>query len=252
MIKFITVITFITMIAINALANIIPINGITTGGVSAYYENLFTPAGYTFSIWGVIYLLLGIYTFYQGYFSWNKYAVRKVNLFKKTGIWFSISSIANSLWILSWHYKMIPVTVVFILIILFSMIFIFLELKRFNLSYREKIFIKLPFSIYFGWITVASIANIVVLLVYLDWNWFGLHQYIWTILFIAIGAIIGSLIIFKNRNSIYGIPIIWAYIGILIRHISKEGFNNEYRYIIASLLIALLILIMIEIKVIKE
>jgi len=240
------------MIAINALANIIPINGITTGGVSAYYENLFTPAGYTFLIWGVIYLLLGIYTFYQGYFSWNKYAVRKVNLFKKIGVWFSISSIANSLWILSWHYRKIPLTVLFILIIFFSLIFIFLELKRFKLSDREKIFIRIPFSIYFGWITVASIANIMVLLVYLNWSWFGLHEYIWTILFIIIGAAISIFTILKNRNSIYGIPIAWAYTGILVRHIFGKGFNHEYRYIIISLSISLLIILMAEIKVIKE
>ena len=252
MVKFITVITFIIMILMNALANIIPINGITTGQVSDYYENLFTPAGYTFSIWGVIYLLLFMYTFYQVYFSWNKYAVRKVTLFKETSILFSISSVANSLWIVSWHYKKIPLSVVLILTILICMIFISLKLKKFKLSYREKIFIRVPFSIYFGWITVASIANMMVFLVYLNWHWFGLNEYIWTVMALATGCFIGTFVIIKNRDVIYGLPIIWAYIGIFFRHFFEKDLSNNYQILMLSIILSILILIFAEFIVIKK
>ncbi|MGO1368662.1 MAG: tryptophan-rich sensory protein, partial [Senegalia sp. (in: firmicutes)] len=144
-IKVSVIITYIAMIATNALANILPINGLTTGEVSDSFENLFAPAGLTFSIWGLIYLLLGLYSLYQaGLFRDNN---RRVKLLNSVGIIFSISSIANAAWIFSWHYKVLSLSILLMLVILISLITI---VKKIN---KEKLFISLPFSIYFGWIT---------------------------------------------------------------------------------------------------
>lgn len=240
-IKNFVAITFIAMITINALANILPINNRTTGEISDAYGNLFAPTGYTFSIWGLIYLLLGGYTLYQlGFF--HKKGNYKINrLLNEIGIYFSISSVANFFWILAWHYDLIGLSLILMIIILACLIFINTRLKQEELTSREKLFIRIPFSIYFGWITVATIANITTWLVSINWNGFGISDTIWTIIILIIGAMIGIGTILINRDIPYGLVIIWAYVGIVIKHISKDGFAGQYPAIISTLAICIAI-----------
>jgi hypothetical protein len=228
-IKIITAVTFLIMVMVNALANILPINGVTTGEVSDSYENLFAPAGITFAIWGLIYFLLALYTLYQlGFFQGDDRPV-KIELLERIGVYFSISSIANSIWIFLWHYNLISLTVVFMIIILFCLIMITIEINKYKLSVREQFFIRLPFSIYFGWITVATIANITTFLVSIGWNGFGISEVVWTIIIIIVGLIISILTIIKFRDIAYGLVIIWAYLGIYIKHTTETGFAGQYR-----------------------
>lgn len=253
-IKISVIITYIAMVVTNALANILPINGLTTGEVSDSFENLFAPAGLTFSIWGLIYLLLGLYSLYQaGLFRYNN---RRAKLLNSIGIIFSISSIANAAWIFSWHYKVLSLSIVLILVILISLITIVKKINKEKLFMKEKLFISLPFSIYFGWITVATIANITAFLVDIGWNRFGLSEVFWTVTIIIIGAIIGILTILRNRDFAYGLVIIWAYAGILIKHLSESGFNSMYPSIIwtviGSIVIVSLVDIFVLIKIIRS
>ncbi len=232
------VVTFLSMIVVNALANLLPINGVDTGAVSNSYPNLFAPAALTFSIWGLIYLLLAGYTFYQLGIINKKDSISKA-LLNKIGIVFSISSVANALWIFTWHYKMIYLSMVLMAIILICLIVIVEATRKESLTVKEKIFVKLPFSIYFGWITVATIANMTALLVSLGWNGFGISETIWTVIIVAVGAIIGIATILRNKDYAYGLVIIWAYIGILMKHVSSSGFASMYPAIITTVLIAL-------------
>lgn len=234
-IKVVIVITFLGMVAVNALANILPINGVNTGQVSDSYPNLFAPTGLTFAIWGLIYLLLAGYSVYQlGLFQKDKNMI-KTELLNKVGIWFSISSIANIIWIFSWHYKIIPLSMLLMIVILICLMFIINLIKKESLTFKEKIFIKLPFSIYFGWITVATIANATTLLVSLNWNGFGISEQVWTVLILLIGMLIGILTTLKNRDFAYGLVILWAYIGILIKHLSKDGFAFQYPFVVYTI-----------------
>ena len=168
--------TYVAMIAVNVLANALPINGRTTGAVSDAYPNLFAPAGVTFAIWGLIYLLLGAHVLYQfGLFhvSDDKGAVgesRRVSLLERVGVLFSLSSIANVAWILSWHYDLILVSTLLLATMLVLLILITRTILAADLNPRDRIFIRLPFSVYFGWITVATIANITVWLVSIGWG----------------------------------------------------------------------------------
>lgn len=247
--KILVTVTFLAMIIVNGLANILPINGQNTGQVSNYYKNLFAPAAITFAIWGIIYVLLAGHTLYQlGIFRGNKSEI-KSNLLHKVGIYFSISSIANGAWIFSWHYHMIPLSMVFMIVILVYLILITKEINEHELSIRKKIFIKLPFSVYFGWITVAAIANLVTLFVSLGWNSFGTTEWVWTAIVILVGAIIGSAITIKNRDVAYGLVILWAYIGILNKHISQDGFASLYPAIIVTVSVCIVLLIIIEVYV---
>lgn len=235
------VLTYLLMVTANALANILPINGQTTGEISDKYGNLFAPAGYTFSIWGLIYLLLAGYVLYQlGLFQKGS---KNSELLNKIGIYFSISSIANTLWILSWHFEKLALSVILMLIILYCLIKINRLTHKEKLSRRENLFVRLPFSIYFGWITVATIANITAYLVSINWDGFGINEVVWTIVILLIGLIIGIKTAHHNKDLAYGLVIVWAYVGILVKHISESGFNWAYPSVIITLIICLALLI---------
>lgn len=225
---------YISMIAVNALANIIPFNNITTGEVSDSYPNLFAPAPVTFAIWGIIYLLLAGYIFYQ--FKQTSDKKRQI-LFEKISIPFLISSIANTLWIFAWHYNYILLSLLLMLIVLLCLIKIAMVLKKQVLVLEEKIFVKLPFSVYFGWITVATIANVVTLLVNINWDGFGLNQETWMVIVLFVGAIIFMLKLKEEKDIAYSLVLIWAYLGILIKHNSPLYFAGEYPLVTNTLII---------------
>jgi hypothetical protein len=226
--------TFLIMVAVNAMANILPINGITTAKVSDSYPNLFAPAGITFIIWGLIYLLLAGYTVYQLRPARKGNGKNREGLLAKIGVLFSISSAANAIWIFSWHYEILPASMMLMLVILICLILISQMLRKEAFTASEKLFIRLPFSVYFGWITVATIANATALLVSTGFDGMGLSDASWTVIMIAAGAAIAVAVMLRNRDIAYGLVIIWAYAGIIIKHTSEAGFNGQYPQVTAA------------------
>jgi hypothetical protein len=246
-IKVVVLVTFLAMVVVNALANALPINGITTGDVSDSFPNLFAPTGLTFSIWGLIYLLLFAYTLYQfGLFQDDKGA-SKAGLFTKIGVLFSISSIANALWIFAWHYYNIALSLLLMLILLIMLVLINLALDKEKLNSRDRFFIRLPFAVYFGWITVATVANVTSLLVYSGWSAFGIADQVWAVIIIAVGLIIGAATTIRFKSYAYGLVIIWAYSGIWIRHTAESGFNGQYSAVIATVIISIILMVAVEV-----
>lgn len=126
------------------------------------------------------------------------------------------------------------------------------SIRKETLSAKEKIFVKLPFSIYFGWITVATIANLTTLLVSVGWNGFGLSQTVWAVAIIAIGAIIGIITILRNKDYPYGLVILWAYAGILIKHVSATGFNSMYPAVMVTTIAAMVLVTVAEVIAITK
>jgi len=249
-ISIIVLITYVAMVAVNGLANVLPINGMITGDISDSYPNLFAPTGITFIIWGVIYLLLAGHTAYQlGLFRKEGEEV-KTALLKEVGTLFAISSVANIAWIFSWHYKIIPLSMLFMLIILVCLALITIRINKEKLTANEKIFIRLPFSVYFGWITVATIANATTLLVDKlgsPVNLLGISEVVWTVIILLVGLVIGVVTTLKYRDVPYGLVIVWAYIGILIKHLTAKplpnGFNSQYPAVIATVIVSLVVLV---------
>ena len=240
--KILNAITFLLMIAVNALANFLPLNGVTTGEVAKAYPNLFTPIEFTFLIWGLIYLFLALFILYQfGLFKDEN--SKREELIKEIGFTFAFSSIINAAWVVVWHYGLIPVSVLFMITLLISLISINSKLSAQEFSDKDKIFIKLPFSIYFAWITIAVIANIVILLASLGFNGFGISTQIWTVIVLALGLIICAAVTTKNRDAAYGLTAIWAYAGILYKHISADGFNGQYRAVVITAIVSLVLLL---------
>ncbi len=236
--KILVMLAFLGMVAVNALANILPINGLNTGEVSDSYTNLFAPAGLTFAIWGLIYLLLLIFVIYQ--FIPVKREESQVRL-KKVQVLFVISSLANIGWIFAWHYLQIAVSLVLMLIILVSLILTDRQVsKQTNMTLRERLCLKLPFSVYFGWITVATVANVTTLLVDLGWDGFGIAENIWTVSILIIAALIALAVVKTRLNWAFGAVFVWAYAGILIKHLdSVSGFSGQYIEVIVTVSICL-------------
>lgn len=220
------------MIVVNFLATSLPINNRGTGEISDAYSNLFAPAGITFSIWGLIYLLLAIYVIYQ-------FKSKNDSLLKKINILFIITSIANILWIFAWHYDYIGLSLALMLVLLIGLIKIADTLRSNELTAEEKKFISIPFSVYFGWITVATIANVTVFLVSINWGGFGIAEFIWTSIILLIGATIGILRMNKDKSVAYGLVLVWAYLGILLKHLSNDGFAGQYTVVITTVIICL-------------
>ena len=226
--------TYVAMIAVNVLANALPINGRTTGAISDAYENLFAPAGLTFAIWGVIYLLLGGARAlparpvpWRGTTKRGAGESRRVALLERVGVLFSLSSLANVAWILSWHYDLILVSTLLLATMLVLLILITRTILAADLSPRDRVFVRLPFSVYFGWITVATIANITVWLVSIGWDGFGIADSTWAVAIIAVGATIGTAVILRDSDIAYGLVLVWAYLGIWIKHTSSHRLQRR-------------------------
>jgi hypothetical protein len=240
--KVLTGISFLAMVAVNILANLLPINGMTTGDISDNYPSLITPAGYTFLIWTVIYILLCAYVVYQLEFN-GRVRTMSPKISDHIRLFFAFSCLCNTAWIFAWHYRYIALSLVLIITILvcLSIInkYIFLE----ELSPSEKFFVRLSFSIYFGWITVATMINTFVLLISIGWRNFGLPAQILTILAALIILIIASFYTIKNRSIVYAATVIWAYVGIVVKHTSKSGFDCQYPEVVFAIMICILLLL---------
>jgi len=150
-----------------------------------------------------------------------------------------ITSLANISWIFAWHYGIIWLSVIAMLTLLFFLIKIADVINKERYSLADTLFIRLPFSVYFGWITVATIANITVFLVSIGWNGFGMAESLWAVIILLIGAGIGILRMLKDKNIFYGAVLVWAYSGIWLKHVSENGFNKEYPDIIMTAIICI-------------
>ncbi len=225
--KIFNVLMFAFMIAMNYLANALPLNGKTTGELSDAYPNLFVPAGITFSIWGLIYLLLAIYCIVQ-FMQTNKKTASNIALL------FALSSMLNGFWILAWHYQKLFLSVIIMIVLLIALI----EINR-RIKTQKPALIKAAFGIYLGWICIATIANVTALLVDLQWNGFGLSDQFWTIALIITGFLITARTVFSVNNPYIAIVVSWAFLGIAIKQ------QNDYQSIFISSIVALSIMFVI-------
>ena len=203
--KILNLAAFVLVIIMNYLANALPINDKTTGELSAEYPNLFVPAGITFSIWGIIYLLLAVFIVMQ-FMDANKELVSAI------GWAFVLSSIFNALWIVAWHYQKISLSLLIMLGLLASLIYINYQLKGFPSGV-----IKATFGIYLGWICIATIANVTALLVNYNWGGWGISEEAWAIIMIGAGTLISAVALLRFNNPFLALAVIWAFVGIIIK-----------------------------------
>jgi hypothetical protein len=121
-------------------------------------------------------------------------------------------------WIFAWHHRRLPLSMLLMLILLLSLIALYLRLGvgTPGAGTAKKLLAHLPFSVYLGWITVATIANAAALLVALGWNRFGLSEELWTVAVLLAATILTALVLLLRRDSFYALVVVWALAGIVI------------------------------------
>lgn len=205
----------VVTIVFNGLANALPLNGQSTGQISDRFQVYFVPAGYVFSIWGLIYLGWLAFAIYQ-----LLPAQRDNPRLRRVGYLFVWSGVANMAWLFFWHYEYFILTVVVMLILLLLLIAIYLRLqiRKVQVASLERWCVDIPFSVYLGWITVATIANITALLSYLQWDGWGISPEVWTLIMLTAGVCIASAVSLTRGDIAYMLVIIWAFMGIAVKH----------------------------------
>jgi hypothetical protein len=235
-IKVLTLLGFAQMVTINSLANILPINGMTTGDLSDQLKNLFTPQGATFAIWGVIYSLLFVFTL--------RILIRPMEQKTETlSKLFIVNTIFNSAWIFAWHYEFLILSLVLMIGLLINLVQINLLLKT-TANWSNKITLQLPFTVYFGWISIATIANVTAGLVGYQWEALGISEELWTLTILVVGILVALSQVFYFKQIAYVLVILWAYYGIYGKHTSASGFDNQYPNIVTVLIIAMSVMLL--------
>jgi benzodiazapine receptor len=212
--QLLNVMGLVIALAVNALAVLLPLNGLTTAQVSDRFPVLIVPPGYVFSIWGIIYLGLIAFTVYQALPK-----QRENPRLQKMGLWFFFSSLANALWLVSFQYLQFGLAMIIMMVLLGILIRIYtgLGIGKEIVKPMERWLVNLPFSIYLGWITVAAIANAAQLLYSLNWNGFGIAAQLWTLVMLVAAVIISALVSFTRRDVGYSLVLVWAFTGIAVK-----------------------------------
>ncbi|WP_420318118.1 tryptophan-rich sensory protein [Ekhidna sp.] len=236
--RVIPVFSLSVVLLVNFLANYLPIGGRTTGEVSEAYPTLFTPAGFTFSIWGVIYVFLIAYVIYQ-YLPRN----REDKTYDRINRHFVVNCTANTLWIFAWHYELITLALILMGVILGSLIGIYRHVLPGKIGgFRNKLFVRVPFSLYFGWITVATLANISIeqSVIGMD-NWI-MTKTVWVFVELALAGAIATVMVIRYRDPIFGGVVAWAAYGIT----EKQADTPEVAGAAAVVMILVLVILIIE------
>ena len=255
-------VAFAAVLTVNALATILPLNGVNTGALSDEIPNLFVPAGLTFSIWGLIYILLAGYLAAAIREAWRGRGVARGSAEPLARAWtgrdaalFLVNMAANAGWIFAWHWRQIGLAMVLMLIILETLISLELgsqrKLSKGGALARDsgqdagavwRFFLTVPLRVYLGWISVATIANLTALLVKAGWNGFGLDPRIWTVLVIAAGLLVALGFSLARRQLAAPLVVVWAYAGIVIKRTQADAAYSAPVWIAAGFA-ALLILL---------
>ncbi len=213
--QIVNIIAVVVTIVFNILANALPLNGLNTGDISDRFEVYFVPAGYVFSIWGLIYIGWLAFAVFQALPS-QRENPRLVRL----GYWFAVSCLANIGWLISWHYEYFAAGpfILAALAILLIVAYLRLEIGRTRVSTAERWCVQIPFSIYLAWATVATIANVTSTLYFLKWGGWGIAPEAWAAIMLGVATVVGVLVFLTRRDFAFVLVLIWAFVGIALKH----------------------------------
>jgi hypothetical protein len=199
---------------VNVLSNALPLNGLNTGEISDRFRVFFVPAGYVFSIWGVIYI--GWFAFIIFQFRQSEKASPRM---RRLGYWFALSCVFNAVWLFCWHYERFGLSVLVMLALLATLIVSYLRLDvgRVRVSAAERWSVDIPFGLYLGWVSVATVANISSYLYYIHWDGFGIAPQGWAVIMLAVASLLGLGMALSRRDAACLCVFVWAFIGIAVR-----------------------------------
>jgi uncharacterized membrane protein YwzB len=240
--KIMVVISFIALITVNVLSFIVPFSGRSITEVAASYPNLFAPAFYVYSIWIPVFVLMGLFAVYQlNFFGHNHVQIKKEALYHARMVYIMVC-ILLSVGIFAWIYDYIALSAMLILTLAICLQFFCRSLSTADLSKQEKLFIRLPFSLLYGWLTISTATTVIVLFASVNFTGLGLPIWAWSMATLAVFSIFAAYRTQRNRDIVYSFPILWDYIGILVRHLSKNGFDGQYPQIIITAILGIALL----------
>ena len=223
-VKLLAVLNFIFFVIAFAVSNLSQLKifgGVTNATISNKYDTVFTPAGVTFAIWGVIYLSLFGFTIYHLIKAYQDDLNAEASVaILKIGNLFIINNIATTFWVFAFTYEYLLLSMLLIIIQLITLLMIFIKLNLWDTqqSFKNKLFTQFPLSIYFAWLCVATVANISLYLVSVGvTNLFGVTEVQWATALICVVTLITLFIIGKKKNFYFGLVVIWALYGIQMK-----------------------------------
>ncbi len=239
--QIVNILAVIATIVVNGLANALPLNGQTTGEISDRFQVYFVPAGYVFSIWGLIYVGLILFGIYQA-----APAQADNPRLVRVGYLFALSCLANIGWLFLWHYEQFVLTVVAMLALLGLLIAVYLRLEigRAPVSSAERWMVRVPISVYLGWVSVATIANVTTTLDYLNWGGWGISDQLWAVIMLAVGAVLAWAVGLTRGDLAYVLVFVWAYVGIAVKQSGTPVATTAL--VMTGLLVLLLVVIAIR------
>lgn len=202
------------VLIINSLSQTLPFNNQTSADIANQYPNYFLPANYVFGIWGLIYIGLIAFAIFQALPS-----QRENPRLRSIGYWFVLSCAANCIWLFLFHYNQFALSTVAMAGLLISLIVIHRKLRAGNpaISNGELWCVRIPFSIYLGWITVATVANVAYVFKSGGWDGAGISEQTWGIIMLVVAGGIAGVFAYLNRDIAYAAVIVWSFVGIISR-----------------------------------
>ena len=207
----------ILALTVNILASTLPLNGQNTGEISDRFDVFFVPAGYVFAIWGVIYIGWIAFTIFQ-----FQPSQKESPRLRRLGYLFAFSNLANAAWLFCWHYNQFGLSVLVMLALLGLLIasYLRLDINRASVSRVEYWSVDIPFGLYLGWITVATVANTADWLYLIEWNGFGIAAQTWAVIMLIVASLLGLAMALMRREAAYLVVLVWAFIGIAVKQVS--------------------------------
>jgi benzodiazapine receptor len=240
----VNVVAFVVTIAVNGLAGSTTLlGGVTSADVSDMYPTLVTPAGFTFAIWGIIYTLLAVFTVYQ-LLPRN----RDKPFLQQIGLLFALSSILNVSWLFLWHYNYVTYSLVLMLALLTSLILVYrrLNIGRAAVSIKEMALVHLPFSVYLGWISIATIANVSVALTAAEWDGWGIADATWAVAIIVVALVLTLAVLATRRDVAFSLVVVWALVGILSKQSDFQNIVLAAEVCIVIILLAVVAVVLVS------
>lgn len=218
------VFSVVLALTVNILASALPLNGQNTGAISDRFHVYFVPAGYVFAIWGIIYIGWIAFAIYQA-----RPAQRESPRLRKLGYLFALSGLFNAAWLFCWHYNQFGLSVIVMLALLGLLVASYLNLNvgRTPVSQAEKWSVDIPFSVYLGWISVATIANVTDWLYFINWNGFGIAPQTWAVIMLGVASLLGLWMTFSRRDSGYAFVLVWSFAGIAVKQAAEPLVANS-------------------------
>jgi len=243
----------IVMIAANIVFEVLPLNGTTTAQVSGAHDTILTPPGFTFVIWGLIYLGLFLNVLFQLGLFYTQRDADNPDLIYAVNALFPIACITDIVWLVMWHYELILLSLIVIVLLWFALVFIYWRLFPEIRTTKERVFMLWPVSLFLSWISAAALLNLTVVIHDSSPDMLGLGMLPWSMAVLAILFGITEFFIIKYADYVFGLTALWVFAGIITRFFTMGEDSSTMMIMVVSVsVLAGIILLSLPIRALSR